>query len=889
MLIRCAAVVVVILGLGLPAPSAQAKEKDAAGFDDVQLGRLMLDAHENSSRRKKRRKGIERGLRWLAAHQGPAGAWEIRSHHRICDGMRVSSDLEVEGYDAYNPGITGLVLYAFLGAGYGRGDHPYTELVQRGLDHLIGVQDPEGCFGARVTRYTFAHGLATLAMVEGYRATGVVRYHQAAQRGLDFLALMRNPYFAWRYGIKPGDNSTAATTFAALPLFAAKQVNEVHAAMGRKPPFVIDETAFDGIQAFLAKVTDPDYGKVGYETRGSGSSRPDNVRDRFPAERSEALTAAGMFMRTLMGDDPRKSGLLKKGDWLVSRLVPTWQPGDIDYIYWFLGSLALHQMGGKSWNTWSDAVEETILGNQDPGEDPCTVGGSWPPVGAWAQFAGRLASTAFAVLALEVSMLWTRPFEKPGRRVTRRIGMLTGAKVDAWRVVSATKLFGANASEPVLKVIRKLIAKKKTRALALDLVVDLGGGAQPLAGRLSGVLRKDKDAVLRAKAARALALLEPTEHTVGALTEALADPEALVRIAVAPAYARHTKDEKRARALLEKEARSSDEAVRAAATRALLSMRDSAWKWTEGDKFTFHLVDMQGMEVKEPGAAQGSARERRADIRFRAEVGGVEHGKRRVVLVAERVHISGRTRDERAKEWTAHHVRTLDFGNTLPAPWFDLCFDKAGQVVDADVINDPVGAVRAIPGRGRALAARLAEVFDVNDLAQRARSLLTQPMYAGPMDRPIPVSDTFVCHGSRFDGTGEAKAVEEVVEGRKLTRVDSALSYVPAGADGVKSLLLIGAEAVFGSASRGAAVQTGAAPPTAATSQVWFDPQTGQPTRMMRWDGLDARVEGSAKIRLAARTVVFRAQVRCYGKAEATWAPWTEPPPVQETFGESEK
>ena len=42
---------------------------------------------------------------------------------------------------------------------------------------------------------------------------------------------------------------------------------------------------------------DPDYGRVGYISRGAGVARPRELVDRFPAEKSECMTAAGIFQK----------------------------------------------------------------------------------------------------------------------------------------------------------------------------------------------------------------------------------------------------------------------------------------------------------------------------------------------------------------------------------------------------------------------------------------------------------------------------------------------------------------------------------------------------------------------------------------------------------------
>ena len=132
------------------------------------------------------------------------------------------------GKALYDPGVTGLALCAFLGAGYtNRGKHPFAKVVSSGLRYLKNIQDPEGCFGPRVDAAVHLqprHGRARHG--RGLRHDGQPDLQGLRPARLDFIALARNPYFAWRYGVKPGDNDTSVTGWMMMALKSAQLINE---------------------------------------------------------------------------------------------------------------------------------------------------------------------------------------------------------------------------------------------------------------------------------------------------------------------------------------------------------------------------------------------------------------------------------------------------------------------------------------------------------------------------------------------------------------------------------------------------------------------------------------------------------------------------------------
>ena len=363
---------------------------------------------------KKTDDAVEHALRWLMAHQSADGGWESAGWNKWCDGKPVATELTGLGKAPYDAGVTGLALLAFLGAGYtNRGDHPFAKVVSNGMRYLKNVQDAEGCFGPRASgHYVYNHAIAALAMVEAYGMTGSSIYKGPAQKALDFIAITRNPYFAWRYGVKPGDNDSSVTGWMMMALKSAKLINQADVKAGKSASLVYDEDAFEGIKSWIDKMTDPDYGRVGYQTRGTGPARPTELIDKFPAEKSESMTGVGMLARIFMGQNPKTQPEIVKGADLCAKLLPTWNPNDgsIDMYYWYYATLAMFQVGGTHWTKWNEAMKTAIVDSQRLDGEYCSYKGSWEPIDPWGPDGGRVYSTAILALCLEVYYRYDKVF-----------------------------------------------------------------------------------------------------------------------------------------------------------------------------------------------------------------------------------------------------------------------------------------------------------------------------------------------------------------------------------------------------------------------------------------------------------------------------------------------
>lgn len=157
----------------------------------------------------------------------------------------------------------------------------------------------------------------------------------------------------------------------------------------------VDRQAFEGALAWVEKMTDPETGRVGYVFRGGTSARTEGLQDRFPAHRTEAMTASGMLTRLLCGaaaGDPA----LARGARLLAKSPPAVDPQAREYYYWFFGARALGRLSGDALPAWRNALRETLGRLQE-------ADGSFPPSDAWSTEGGRVYATAICALALQAA------------------------------------------------------------------------------------------------------------------------------------------------------------------------------------------------------------------------------------------------------------------------------------------------------------------------------------------------------------------------------------------------------------------------------------------------------------------------------------------------------
>jgi hypothetical protein len=343
---------------------------------------------------------VRDALDWLARHQGEDGSWSCAGFDAQCADAPACDGL---GSPEFDVGVTSLALLAFLGAAETpkRGD--YREHVRKGLRFLVDVQGADGNFGnPNLSRHTYDHALATLAMIEAFALSGSDRlYRRPAEAGLAYLYRIRQPGGAWRYASFHPDmtlaaNDVSVTGWAVMAMASA-----------RKAGLSVDETALEDALLFLDEMTDSATGVTGYTARGGRPARMEGaMAERWPADESESMTAVAVLCRIFADEELARPGapdLVAKGAAVISRVKPVWsdeRPGRRDYYYWYYGSYALYQVGDKAWRDWELTLVPAIAKQQHKQGEQL---GSWDPQhDPWGGEGGRVYSTAILALTMEV-------------------------------------------------------------------------------------------------------------------------------------------------------------------------------------------------------------------------------------------------------------------------------------------------------------------------------------------------------------------------------------------------------------------------------------------------------------------------------------------------------
>lgn len=344
---------------------------------------------------------VDLALRWLASIQNADGHWDAEEFE--AGKLDIGPDGQKRNFAGKNAdtGLTGLALLAFLGKQNTLTEGPYSDNVRRGLRWLVAQQRTfrwdeftnrselqkwteedivdEGYLGGQANKFCgmYCHAMATFALGEAYAVSRNDPEAQWLRKPLEdavnFILTAQLHDGGWRYlkGEGSGDVSVLGWQIMALKSAELAGLPMPPVTRQRIIQFLTDNAS--GTQGGLASY-------------------------RHGERASPTMTAESLFCRQVLGLASQQSS--KVSEEAVNYLLfhrP--RRTELNYYYWYYGTLAMYQHGGPAWEEWNTATRDLVISEQEK-NGPLT--GSWAPKDTWSGYGGRIYSTAVATLCLEV-------------------------------------------------------------------------------------------------------------------------------------------------------------------------------------------------------------------------------------------------------------------------------------------------------------------------------------------------------------------------------------------------------------------------------------------------------------------------------------------------------
>lgn len=401
------------------------------------------DAAERFGGTKESESAVERSLRWMAANQSLNGRWDAEDFGAGQVGRDENDvDREFAGKEA-DTGLTALVMLSFLGAGYTHEEGRYAVEVDRALDWLISQQAADGnlCGNAEKFARLYCHAMATYSLAEAYGmqkevVLGPIVDPEALRFAMDSgeLAATHLSSAATSQNILSviAQNGAARSMQAHQIAYSIRRVDDLRlrAALAKAVAFTISQQDPKGGGWRYKQWQEGDVSMLGWQLMSlksaeiAGVNIPEPVRTRmksfvetvrqgksgglFGYRRnilssgrnsepvSATMTAEALFCQQMLGY-PRDSAASTESIAYLMRNPP--RLSDMNFYYWYYGTLAMYQHGGKPWQDWNTSLRDMLVELQ---VQSGPMSGTWDPQDKWGRYGGRLYSTALATLTLEV-------------------------------------------------------------------------------------------------------------------------------------------------------------------------------------------------------------------------------------------------------------------------------------------------------------------------------------------------------------------------------------------------------------------------------------------------------------------------------------------------------
>lgn len=317
---------------------------------------------------------LEKGLKWLAANQGPEGNWE-------------SNDL----------GLVGMGALAFLAAGHRPGHGKYGPAVEKSLDYVLKNAKPSGLLNiSAAQRDMYNHGLAAFVLGQAYGMTSDPRISPVLDRALKLIAFTQCENGGWDYQARRQKRGHDLS----LAVMQAKALRSAVDSGLEVSPEVIN-LAIKSVREHYRAAS----GKQNFD---DPAVRAEPGQFTYDGNRASlAMAACGVVCLQEFGeyDDWR---IERNMQVLVAKFSSLKAEGNhggqlpVDAYTLYYAGQALYQVGGKSWEECYPRIRDALVAAQrldanNPGQD-----GHWTDTQHVSGKPGQLYGTAVGCFILAI-------------------------------------------------------------------------------------------------------------------------------------------------------------------------------------------------------------------------------------------------------------------------------------------------------------------------------------------------------------------------------------------------------------------------------------------------------------------------------------------------------